>query len=166
MYIYRVATISDYEEIIKMKNKVKQKVIDENLPIWQDGYPQDELIKEDIDNLFGRVVEVDGKIVSYATYHHASYEYDKGTFPCDEVMSFGRVMTDVNETKKGYASILIENMILETKKMDIPGMGILVDNFNKKALSIYLKHGFKYIKTEKFPWAILDVYYLDFENEQ
>ena len=41
-------------------------------------------------------------------------------------------------------------------------MGILVDNFNKKALNIYLKFGFKYLKTSQFPWAVLDVYYLEF----
>lgn len=165
MYIYRVATFDDFDEIIRMKNDVKQKVIDENLPIWQNGYPQDELIKEDIENEFGRVLIADGKIVSYATYHPALYEYDKGTFPNDNVMSFGRVMTKVTETTKGYASLLIKKIIEETKKNNIPGLGILVDSFNKKALNVYLKFGFKYIGTDSFPWAVLDKYYLVFDNE-
>lgn len=165
MYIYRVATFDDFDEIIRMKNDVKQRVIDENLPIWQNGYPQDELIKEDIENEFGRVLIVDGKIVSYATYHPALYEYDKGTFPNDNVMSFGRVMTKVTETTKGYASLLIKKIIEETKKNNISGLGILVDSFNKKALNVYLKFGFKYIGTDSFPWAVLDKYYLVFDNE-
>lgn len=165
MYIYKVATFDDLDEIISIKNDVKEKVIKENLPIWQNGYPQDELIKEDIENNFGRILVVDGRIVSYATYHPAMYEYDKGTFPNDEVMSFGRVMTKVSETKKGFATTLIEKMIEETKEKKIPGLGILVDDFNKKALNIYLKFGFKYLKTSSFPWAILDVYYLDLSNE-
>ena len=42
MFTYRIATMEDYYEIIIMKNAVKQKVIDENLPIWQNGYPTDE----------------------------------------------------------------------------------------------------------------------------
>ena len=165
MITYRKATLNDLDEIIAVKNKVKEKVIEENLPIWQNEYPQDELIKEDIDNSFGRVIEVDGIIVSYATYHPALYEYDKSTFPNDNVMSFGRVMTRTDQTKKGYASLLIEKMIEETKENNIPGLGILVDSFNQKALSIYLKHGFKYIGTNSFPWAVLDIYYLSFENE-
>lgn len=165
MYIYKVATIDDLEEILTVKNEVKEKVIKENLPIWQNGYPQNELIKEDIEHGFGRILLVNNEIVSYATYHPALYEYDKGTFPLDDVMSFGRVMTKVQEVKKGYATILIEKMIEETKENKIPGLGILVDDFNKKALNIYLKFGFKYLKTSNFPWAVLDVYYLDLSNE-
>lgn len=162
MAIYQVATVEHLNEIISMKNDVKQKVIDEKLPIWQNGYPEDDLIKEDIENGFGRIIIDNGEIVSYATYHPALYEYDPGTFPIDNVMSFGRVMTKVGKEKRGYASYLIDNMINETKRKMIPGMGILVDNFNKKALNIYLKFGFKYLKTSQFPWAVLDVYYLEF----
>lgn len=165
MYIYKVAKKEDLSEIILMKNDVKEKVIKENLPIWQNGYPQDELIDEDIDNGFGRILVVDNEIVSYATYHPALYEYDKGTFPIDDVMSFGRVMTKVTKTKQGFATKLIEEMIKETKEKKIPGLGILVDDFNKKALNIYLKFGFQYLKTSEFPWAVLDVYYLDLSNE-
>ena len=162
MAIYQVATVEHLNEIILMKNDVKQKVVDEKLPIWQNGYPEDDLIKEDIENGFGRIIIDNGEIVSYATYHPALYEYDPGTFPIDNVMSFGRVMTKVGKEKRGYASYLIDNMINETKRKMIPGMGILVDNFNKKALNIYLKFGFKYLKTSQFPWAVLDVYYLEF----
>ena len=50
MITYNIATIDDLEEILILKNEVKQKVIDEQLPIWQNGYPQDELIKEYIYN--------------------------------------------------------------------------------------------------------------------
>ena len=43
--IYRKATNDDIINIIAMKNKVKQRIIEENLPIWLNGYPLDELIK-------------------------------------------------------------------------------------------------------------------------
>ena len=165
MFTYRIATMEDYYEIIIMKNAVKQKVIDENLPIWQNGYPTDEIIKEDIENGYGRIIVINNKIVSYATFHPALYEYDPGTFPIDELMSFGRVMTKVTETNKGYAYKLIENIIEETKQKGYKGLGILVDDFNKKALNLYLKFDFKYCGTGIFPWAVLDKYYLIFEDE-
>lgn len=165
MYIYKIAKKEHLDEIIKMKNEVKQKVIEEQLPIWQNGYPQDELLFEDIELGYGRIIEVNGNIVAYASFYPALYDYDPGTFPNDHVMSFGRIMTKVSERNKGYASALIKEMIEETKKKNLPGMGILVDDFNKKALSIYLKFGFKYIGTGTFPWAVLDIYYLTFSNE-
>lgn len=165
MYIYQIATKSSLDEIISLKNDVKKKVIEEQLPIWQNGYPEDELIIEDIEKGYGRVLIVDNQIVSYASYYPALYDYDPGTFPRDDIMSFGRVMTKVTETNKGYANSLIDEMIKETKQNNIPALGLLVDSFNKRALNIYLKKGFKYIRTDTFPWAVLDIYYLELSNE-
>ena len=42
--LYRTARIDEISEIISMKNKVKERVIKEGLPIWQNGYPLDEMI--------------------------------------------------------------------------------------------------------------------------
>ena len=165
MYTYKIAKIENLKEIIEVKNDVKQKIIEEGLQIWQNGYPQDELLEEDIIKGYGRIVVVEDEIVAYASYYPALYDYDEGTFPNDEVMSFGRIMTKVGHTKKGYCSFLVEQMIKETKEKKIPGMGILVDEFNKKALNIYIKHGFKRIGVGTFPWAVLDIYYLPFDNE-
>ena len=55
--LYRKATMKDYEEIIIMKNNVKERIIKQNLPIWLNGYPLDILIKEDIENGECRVIE-------------------------------------------------------------------------------------------------------------
>lgn len=165
MMEYKVAILDNLEEIISIKNKVKEQIIEENLLIWQNGYPQDELLHEDIEKGFGRVIVVDEQIVAYASYYPALYDYDPGTFPIDDVMSFGRIMTKVTERNKGYASFLVKSMLDEARQNKIPGFGILVDSFNKKALSIYIKSGFKYIRTSSFPWAVLDVYYLDFSDE-
>ena len=46
-----------------MKNRVKKRIINENLPIWLNGYPTDELLEEDVLNNYGRVVEIDSKII-------------------------------------------------------------------------------------------------------
>lgn len=37
--LYRKVTMNDYEEIIIMKNNVKERIIKQNLPIWLNGYP-------------------------------------------------------------------------------------------------------------------------------
>ena len=56
---YLVATSKHLEEILIMKNKVKERVIKENLPIWKDGYLLDEMIKEDIAHSEGRIIQID-----------------------------------------------------------------------------------------------------------
>ena len=67
--IYRIATLDDLNEIIIMKNKVKQRIINQNLPMWLNGYPLDEYIIDDIKSSEGRVIEINGKIVSYSCFH-------------------------------------------------------------------------------------------------
>ena len=32
--VYQKAVLSDYDKIVKMKDEVKQRIIEENLPIW------------------------------------------------------------------------------------------------------------------------------------
>ena len=85
---YKIAKKDDIEFIIKMKNEVKARVVKENLPIWKNDYPLDEMIIDDIVNQQGRVVIVDNKIVAYAVFHHASFEYDLNTFKDNNVQSF------------------------------------------------------------------------------
>ena len=63
---YQIATKDNIDEIILMKNRVKQRIIKANLPMWLNGYPLDEMIIEDILNNHGRVIIVDNKVVAYA----------------------------------------------------------------------------------------------------
>ena len=83
--IYRIANSNDVGEIIAMKNRVKNRIIEQKLPIWLNGYPLDEMIIDDIQCLEGRVIEMDNKIVAYSTFHHASKEYGTGVFKRDNV---------------------------------------------------------------------------------
>ena len=141
--MYLKAKKEDLQEILIMKNGVKQRVINENLPIWKDGYPLDEMIVSDIKNEEGRVVKIDNEIVAYACFHHASTEYDNGTFKKDNVQSFGRVMVKDGFTGKKIGDFLVKSMIEEAKTLNVEGMAIGVDSCNIKAVNLYKKHGFK-----------------------
>ena len=160
--LYRKVTMDDYEEIIIMKNKVKERIIKQNLPIWLNGYPLDSYIKEDIETGECRVVELDGKVVAYACFHHAEKEYGKGVFKKDNLYSFGRVMVREGYVGKHIGDYLVSKMIEEAKAFDVEGVGILADSCNTIALNLYKKHGFKKEGEKQFPFAFLDIYALYF----
>lgn len=160
--IYRTAEDMDIEEILQMKNEVKERIQKENLPIWLDGYPSDDFIKEDIEKGYGRVIEDKEKIIAYACFHHASEEYPKGTFFKDNLQSFGRIMVCNQYLGKHCGSYLISEMIKEAKTMPVEGMGILVDACNLKAVHLYERYGFKKEGSKQFPYAYLDIYGLYF----
>ena len=161
---YRVALIDDYDEIILMKNAVKMRVIHENLPIWLNGYPLDEYIKEDIEKGFGRVIELDGEIVAYAAFYLSTEDYPENTFSKEPVQSFGRLMVKDGYVGKKIGSFIVDEMIKEAKTLNVLGMGILVDEINIKAVSLYEKKGFKKEGSKNFPYAYLDIYTLFFNK--
>ena len=154
---YLIPTMENLEEIIKLKNEVKQRVIKENLPIWQHGYPLDEMIIDDINNQEGRIVVIDNKIVAYSCFHHAEKEYGKGVFKKDNVQSFGRLMVSDKYVGKHIGDFLVKSMIEESKTLGVEGMGILVDECNIKAYSLYKKYGFNKEGAQQFPFAYLDI---------
>ena len=154
---YKKAKMSQLGEILKLKNEVKQRVIKEGLPIWQNGYPLDEMIVEDIENEEGRIVIIDNKIVAYSCFHHAIKEYGKGVFKKDNVQSFGRLMVSDLCVGKHVGDFLVRSMIEESKTLGVEGMGILVDECNIKAYSLYKKYGFKKEGAQQFPYAYLDI---------
>ena len=112
---YKIATLNDLNQIITMKNAVKERVISENLPIWKNGYPQDFLIKEDIVNNKARIILIDNEIVAYAAFGHASDDYEKGMFKKDNLQTFSRVMVKDEYVGKHIGDFLIKNLILEAK---------------------------------------------------
>ena len=160
--IYRIANKDDINVILQMKNRVKLRILNEELPIWLNGYPTDDLIKLDINNGYGRVVEIDGVIVSYAYFAPSEIEYKTELENITNMQSFGRVMVDNCYLKMGIGKFLVYNMINESKKLGKNGMIITADEFNIKAVSLYESFGFKKIGEKQFPYAYLSIYELKF----
>lgn len=161
---YRIANKNQISEILKMKNQVRQRVIEEKLPIWKNGYPLDEIIVEDINNNDARVVMLNDEVIAYACFHSAIKEYGTGVFQKDNLFSFSRVMVKDGYTGKHVGDFLISNLIEEAKRLDVDGMGILVDACNIKAVLLYKKHGFIKEGEKEFPFAYLDIYGLYFKK--
>ena len=160
---YQRAVLSDYDEIVIMKNIVKQRVINDNIPIWKNGYPLNEIIYEDLINGFGRVVKIDGKIVAYAAFMKDSEMYpDEANFKKDNLCCFGRVMVCNECVGQGVGRYLVNQMILEAKNLNCNGLGITADECNIKATKLYKSLGFVKEGEKDFGYAYLEIYGLYF----
>ena len=161
--VYQKAVLSDYDEIVVMKDLVKQRIINENLPIWQNGYPLNEVIKEDIELGYGRVIKKDSKVIAYAAFMPSSVMYEnEKIFKKDNLYSFGRVMVCNEFLSKGVGRYLVESMILEAKSLNSEGLGIAADECNIKATKLYKSLGFIKEGEKDFPYAYLEIYGLYF----
>ena len=155
---YMIANNYHLEEILKMKNLVKSRIIKEGLPIWKNGYPLDEIIIEDIEFHRGRVILLDGKVVAYASISHVGEEYGIDIFTNNNLATFGRVMVLDGYTGMHIGDLLVKSLIDEAKLFGEDGMGIAVDSCNIKAVNLYTKNGFKRVGEYQFPFAHLDLY--------
>ena len=160
--IYRNAIYNDLNQIISMKNRVKQRIINENLPIWLDGYPKDELIKLDLENNYGRVIEINGKVVAYAMMIPSEILYEDEEFETENLYSFGRVMVCNKYLSQGVGRKLVESMILEAKTLNSKGLGIAADECNFKATKLYKSLGFEKESEKDFGYAYLSIFGLYF----
>lgn len=160
--IYRIANNKDLTQIINMKNRVKQRIINSNLAIWLNGYPQDDFILDDINNSYGRVVEIDGRVVSYAVFYPTYIEYENEIENINNLYSFGRVMVDDDYTGMGIGKYLVNSMINEAKSLNQKGILITADDFNTKAINLYTSLGFVKIGEKQFPYAYLSIFKLLF----
>ncbi len=161
--IYRNATLKDLNQIIMMKERVKERIIKVNLPIWMDGYPKNNLLEEDIINNDARVIELDGKIIAYSMLCESEKIYaEDNIFDTKDLYSFGRVMVDDGYTGLGVGRFLVSNMINESKQKQMKGMKITADSCNIKALNLYKSLGFKKEGEHQFEYAYLEIYGLYF----
>ena len=165
--IYRKATEKDLQEILKLKNVVKESIQQEGLQIWLHGSPEDKLIINDVTRGEGRVIEKDGVILGYANCHLCLTEYPKGTFKSDNVQCFGRLMVAPENRCKKVGYTLINGIIEESKTLGVDGVGVLVDACNERALHLYKKFGFTMEKQETFKFSkvlmvTLDIYSIYF----
>ncbi len=163
--IYEIATKNDLKQIIKMKNRVKERIIRQNLPMWLNGYPLDEMIVEDINNNHGRVVKINDKVVAYAVLHPSRYDYEGEIDDIIDRYSFGRVMVDDGCIGMGIGRFLVSSMINEAKSHNQKGMIITGDDFNTKAINLYKSVGFSKIGEKQFSYAYLSVFKLDFKEK-
>lgn len=160
--VYQVAINTDLNEIINMKNRVKRRIINANLPMWLNGYPNDEYIQDDLTNNYGRVVKVNDKIVAYASFYSSESEYLNEIENIQGCYSFGRVMVDDGFVGLGIGKFLVLSMINEAKRIGSKAMIITGDDFNKIAINLYTKLGFKKIGEKQFSYAYLSIYKLEF----
>ncbi len=159
---YRVATEQNLPAVIRVKNEAKARVRAEGLNVWNGDYPMDEMLRDDIRNGWGRVIEDNGTIIAYAALHESEEEYPADTFLHPHLLSFGRVMVSDTHLGRGVASRLVGEMIAEARIRGYAGLGIGVDACNARALRLYTRHGFIREGFFRFTFADLDTYVLYF----
>ena len=136
---YLKAKEIDIEQCQKLKKEVIARLDKSGLHIWDEEYPSDELIKEDILFSNARVIKEKDEIIAYACFDEAVKEFGENVFKEDNLYSFSRLMVKSGFTGKHVATFLINSMLKEMKELG--------------AIKMYERLGFNLEETKIYPYG-------------
>lgn len=160
MYQYVKATELDLKECQNLKNQVVQRLINEGIPIWNDEYPNNDCIKEDVLKGYARILKKEDEIIAFAALMAADEEFGKGVFE-KNTASFSRLMVKSTFLHQGIGSYFVNCLTKEAKQMGYKALGILVHDINEKAKTMYAKLGFDFLGKRQFEFGEFLLYQLN-----
>lgn len=156
---YCFASEKDIDTCNNLKKEVIARLNSLNLPLWNEEYPSDELIKEDIESGRGRIILNDeDEIIAYASVASTIEEFNEGVFLHSNLLAISRLMVKTGYENQGIATYFIKQIIDEAKTKGYKGIGIMVHPINKRAIKLYKKLGFKFEQRKQYFYGEYDTY--------
>ena len=147
--IFRKATVNDINNIMKIINDAKAYFKDMSIDQWQNGYPNEEVIKNDIDNNNSYVLEREGEIVATAMFaieREKTYDniYDGKWLTEGEYAVIHRIAVDNKFKGLKLGAEIVKNAIEICKNKGIESIKIDTHKDNNSMQKFLLNNGFKY----------------------
>ena len=156
---YCFASEKDIYTCNSLKKEVIARLNSLNLPLWNEEYPSDELIKEDIESGRGRIILNDeDEIIAYASVASTIEEFNEEVFLHSNLLAISRLMVKTGCENQGVATYFIKQIIDEAKTKGYKGIGIMVHPINERAIKLYKKLGFKFEQRKQYFYGEYDIY--------
>ena len=138
-YSLSLAKIEDIDEIMTLY----QSVIKTTFTTWDDNYPSQELLKEDISKNSLYVLKLHNEIVAVSFFGTKDNDDERWLFPLSKPMSVARICVSPNHQGKGIGTTFMKNLVDLAKIQGADGMHFHVCTKNPSAIKMYEKAGFK-----------------------
>ena len=132
------ATQNDVPEIMAhYKNVIKN-----TFTTWDENYPDENLVKTDIDDGNFYVLKDGGKIVAVSFLGEKKDDTETWNHQLAKPMGVARICVSPNQQGKGIGTMFMQLLISEAKKRGADGMHFHVCTKNVSAMKMYEKCGF------------------------
>ena len=159
MLRYCLPCSKDIDTCNNLKKEVIVRLNCLNLPLWNEEYPSDELIKEDIESGRGRIILNDeDEIIAYASVAPSIEEFNEEVFLHFNLLAISRLMVKTGCENQGIATYFIHQIINEAKVKCYKGIGIMVHPINESTIKLYKKLGFKFEQRKQYFYGEYDTY--------
>ena len=153
-YSFRKATIFEIPQIWAILQQAIQRRKEDGSNQWQDGYPNQDVVRKDVAASQGFVLTDRETIVGYAAVllnDESEYARIKGKWLSNsDFVVFHRVALSQSHLGKGLAQKIIENIEEFAKSNNIFSVKADTNHDNKAMLKIFEKLGYSYCGTVTF----------------
>lgn len=145
---FRPATPDDASAIWELLNQgiIRRKA--DGSEQWQDGYPNPDVVKKDIEKGVGHVLLVDGKIAGYIVLiinEEPAYADIEGEWLTDgDFVVYHRVAVHDNFLGQGLSTALLNYAEHFARLLDIPSLRADTNHDNGAMLHLFEKLGYRY----------------------
>lgn len=145
----RKSNKNDVEKIIEIIDEAKIYLKENNIPQWQDGYPNEDTILEDIEKNQSFVYEADNEILGTAAIIIGKdKDYDKiykgNWLTCDEpYIVVHRICVKKESKGKAIATKIFDEVLNMAKEKNIKSIRVDTHRLNKSMQNSLLKNNFK-----------------------
>lgn len=146
---FRMAKNEDIKDIMKIVKKAQNYLKDQGIDQWQNNYPNEVVIQNDIDNNEFYVLTENNSIIGIAALSFKVEEtynkiYEGKWITDNEYGVIHRMAVDMDKKRSGLGSILLKEIEKICRNKDILSMKIDTHRMNKSMRSFLEKNGFEY----------------------
>lgn len=138
-FVFEKANENDFGEI----KKLYKNVIKTTFTTWDENYPSDNLLIEDIKNEQLFVLRDNSKIIAVSFLGTKNNDTENWSLKLKSPMSVARICVSPQYQGRGVGSYFMNQIICEAKKRGADGMHFHVCTQNSSAIKMYEKVGFK-----------------------
>lgn len=163
---FRKTELKDIKKVMEIFSEARKRIAELGINQWQDGYPQEEIIREDIEKMRSYVGEIDGEVVATVmlmTDNEPTYDVIyNGKWAVDgEYLTIHRIALDGNLCGTGAAKKVMDfaeekakihgmkSIRVDTHEGNIPMRKNLEKNGYRYCGIIHLKNGDERVAYQK-----------------
>ncbi len=140
---FRIATLSDLDNIKRMYKEIVEKMLKDGLEVWDDIYPVNFIESDIVNNSFYIMTSgldiISGVAISKK---HNGEKLVSWQNPKASAMYIDRIGVNVNYLNKGIASKTIEHVKEIAKNQEVEYLRLFVVDSNEPAIKLYEKNRF------------------------
>lgn len=139
--------LKDLPEVLLLLAEAKESLKNQGIPQWQQGYPNEESLKEDFSQKVGYVLEESGRIIGYSALiigKDPSYQNIKGNWLTKGSLyaTCHRLMMTRNKSK-GSSDTFLQGLITLAKEKNASSLRVDTHEKNQPMRQLLKRQGFE-----------------------